>query len=164
MIKRISDIISDIRYEIMNLCTIRTDKNNVDFVSLTHMLDEELFSIHGEKQNEYAPFNSLDKITDVVIIYDRELPVACGGLREYDKTTVEIKRMYVLPEYRGRALGERIMAGLEDIAIKKGYNLAILESSVHLVAAVKLYKRLGYIESENFRSGECGLWMKKKLI
>ena len=154
-------VISIHKGDFMEIKIVMTDKNNQDFIALTQLLDKELHSIHGEHQNHYDKFNTLEHISDAVVLYDGKIPVACGALREYDKTTVEIKRVYVIPEYRRLKLGYKIMTILEDTGRAKGYTLAILETSDKLVAALKLYKELGYVESKNMRSGECGLWMKK---
>jgi hypothetical protein len=40
----------------------------------------------------------MDALSHVLVAYVTDRPVACGALREYDATTVEIKRMYVSPE------------------------------------------------------------------
>ncbi|MFI0424569.1 GNAT family N-acetyltransferase [Spongiactinospora sp. 9N601] len=46
--------------------------------------------------------------------YLDQTPVACGGYRTYDARTrtVEIKKMYTLPELRGHGLGERVITEL----------------------------------------------------
>ena len=148
----------------MNIKIIDTDKNNLGFLSLVKLLNIELREANGEIQKQFEKHNSLENISDVFVIYDNITPIACGGLREYNRDIVEIKRVFVLPAYRKMQLGIKIMALLEERAKIKGYKTAILETSVKLIAAANLYYKLGYVDSENFREGLCGLWMKKSLL
>src|SRR4051812_28633642 len=46
-------------------------------------------------------------------------PVACGALRELAPGMAEVKRMYVVPECRGRGLSRQILARLEELAAER---------------------------------------------
>lgn len=56
----------------------------------------------------------------------------------------EIKRLYVGPEGRGKGLARALMAALETHACLRGQRMMRLETGDALVAAVALYKSLGY--------------------
>jgi len=55
-----------------------------------------------------------------LVVYEQDRPLACGGLRRLNSETVEVKRMYVVPEARGRGLGRSLLASLEEQARRLG--------------------------------------------
>src|SRR5262245_10831055 len=76
--------------------------------------------------------------------WDGDSAVVCGGVARFDETRGELKRMYVLPEARGRGLGRKILVALEDEARALGYTSIVLETGADLLAAVGLYESSGY--------------------
>lgn len=70
--------------------------------------------------------------------------VACGGIARYAETTAEIRRMYVVPEARGRGLSRLMLAALEDEALALGYSFVRLETGKLQAAAVGLYVSAGF--------------------
>lgn len=70
--------------------------------------------------------------------------VACGGVARYDETTAEIRRMYVVPEARGRGLSRRVLGALEEEAAALGYAFVRLETGNLQAAAVGLYVSAGF--------------------
>lgn len=71
-------------------------------------------------------------------------PVACGGVARYDEATAEIRRMYVVPEARGRGLSRRVLTALEDEARALGYSLVRLETGNLQNEAIGLYASAGF--------------------
>src|SRR5205807_2111906 len=71
-------------------------------------------------------------------------PVAMGGLRRLDPATVEIKRMYVAPDHRGRGLSRIVLAHLEDLARTLGAQRVVLETGMKQPEAMRLYETSGY--------------------
>jgi GNAT superfamily N-acetyltransferase len=72
--------------------------------------------------------------------------VGCGAVRLLDPTTVEVKRMYVEPEMRGRGVAKEILAHLEGAGRELGASRAVLETGVYQDEAIGLYRRAGYTE------------------
>ncbi|KXK63526.1 GNAT family N-acetyltransferase [Micromonospora fluostatini] len=70
--------------------------------------------------------------------------VACGGIQELDRTTGELKRMYVRPAFRGRGVGRQLLVALEELAFQRGYQTVCLETGTYLPAAIGLYTSSGY--------------------
>jgi GNAT superfamily N-acetyltransferase len=74
-------------------------------------------------------------------------PVGCGALRpdrDGRPGLAEIKRMYVVPEARGRGISRALLAALEAEAVALGYRRVRLETGVRQPEAVRLYKSAGY--------------------
>ena len=85
-----------------------------------------------------------------MICYDKDKAVGIGAYKEYDSQTVEIKRMYTVPEYRGKGIAKAILTELELWAKEEGYTVAILETGYMQKDAIGLYQKLGYQITENF--------------
>ena len=122
-----------------------TDGANKDFIELCHGLDEFLNELVGGEENraEYIPYNILDDIHDVIVVYDDDIPVGCASFKKYDDKCAEVKRVFIKEEYRGRGISKRLMALLEEKGKSEGYIYFILESGDLLVAAMALYKSIG---------------------
>jgi len=79
-----------------------------------------------------------------LVAYEHDRPLACGGLRRLDAETAEVKRMYVVPEARGRGLGRSLLAALEQEARRLGYRRARLDTGPRQPHARALYESAGY--------------------
>jgi putative acetyltransferase len=69
---------------------------------------------------------------------------ACGGIRPVGEGVMEVKRMFVRPEFRGRGLARAILAALEQAAMDRGYRTIRLETGDVQPEAVALYRSSGY--------------------
>jgi GNAT superfamily N-acetyltransferase len=91
-------------------------------------------------------------------------PVAIGGVRDLESPVAEVKSMYVVPAARGRGLGRRLLARLEEIAAAHGCRAVRLDTAAHLTAAIALYRGLGYREIPAYNSGPIAdLWFEREL-
>jgi GNAT superfamily N-acetyltransferase len=70
--------------------------------------------------------------------------VGCGALRHLGDGVAEVKRMYVVPEARGRGLSKAILAELETAAIARGWSTLRLETGPRQPEAIRLYEGAGY--------------------
>jgi putative acetyltransferase len=140
---------------------IRTDSGNPDFVELVRHLDADLAIRDGEDHSFFAQFNKIDKIRNVVVAYYNGLPVGCGAVKSYTNETGEIKRMFVLPEYRGRKIASQILSELEKWANELEFKQVILETGKAQPEAIGLYTKSGYQiipnygQYENVESSVC---------
>ena len=123
---------------------IKTDSSNPDFRSLVTLLDKDLSIRDGDEHAFYAQFNKIDKIRNAIVCYEQDTAVGCGAFREYDEGRVEIKRMFVLPEHRGKGTGHAILKELEAWAAALGYTICILETGKKQPEAIRLYEKAGY--------------------
>ncbi|MBB4931913.1 GNAT superfamily N-acetyltransferase [Lipingzhangella halophila] len=76
--------------------------------------------------------------------------VGCGGLRRLDPYTYEIKRMYVVPHWRGRRIGRVLLRQLEEAARERGATRVRLETGTEQPESRTLYERCGYRRIERF--------------
>jgi GNAT superfamily N-acetyltransferase len=82
-------------------------------------------------------------------------PVAMGGLRRIAADVVEIKRMYVDPQWRGRGLSRQVFARLEELAGALGASRVVLETGLAQPEAMRLYETSGYVPIEGFGHYKC---------
>ncbi|MBK6964973.1 MAG: GNAT family N-acetyltransferase [Bacteroidales bacterium] len=128
----------------------RTDSDSSDFQELVMLLDADLQIRDGAEHGFYAQFNKIANIRNVVVCYIDHQPVGCGAFKEYDQKSVEIKRMFVRPEYRNQGLGLAILKELEKWAAESNFSAAILETGKKQPEAITLYQKAGYRIIKNF--------------
>jgi len=136
--------------QIDSIKLIRTTSENPNFAELIVALDDDLYQRNGEAQLKYRPYNKVDTIKHIVVIYVDGNPVGCGAFKKFDDESVEIKRMFVYPEMRGKQLAAKILQELEKWAVEEGYHKAVLETGHKQTEAIRLYTVAGYTLTENY--------------
>lgn len=132
------------------ITTIRTNSSNNDFVALVNLLDADLAQRDGNDHSFYAQFNKIDMIKHVVVAYSSDTPIACGAIKPFDTTSMEVKRMYTLPQYRGQGAASSILRELEKWAKELSYKKCVLETGRRQPEAIELYTRNGYSAIPNY--------------
>lgn len=72
--------------------------------------------------------------------------IAMGALRRTSPERGEIRRMRVLPSLQRRGFGQAMLTALEQEAMRRGYAVLHLDTTILQVAAQKLYLKNGYQE------------------
>jgi putative acetyltransferase len=129
---------------------LRTNSENIDFIALVCYLDADLVLRDGEDHAFFAQFNKIGQIKYAVVAYEDNLPVACGAIKEFSGDTMEVKRMFTLPEYRGKGIASRVLAELEGWACELGACKCVLETGKKQPEGIALYKRNGYFVTPNY--------------
>jgi GNAT superfamily N-acetyltransferase len=129
---------------------VRTDSDNTDFKSLVKELDTFLAELDGEEHAFYNSLNKIDQIKHAIVIYEDDKPVACGAIREFSPEATEVKRMYTLPELRGKGYASRVLSELEKWAAELSYQKCVLETGNRQPDAIGLYKKSGYKVIPNY--------------
>jgi putative acetyltransferase len=129
----------------------RTSSVNPDFCSLIELLDKDLWNRYPETQQNFVAFNVIKLGANAVVAYDDDNPVGCGCFRVTEnERIVEIKRMYVKAEKRGKGIAKAILMELEAWALEEGKIGAELETGINSPEAIALYKKLGYEQIANY--------------
>jgi len=129
---------------------VRTNSKDRGFRLLIKQLDAELKITDGEEHDFYNQFNSIDKIKHVVVAYLENQPVACGAFKEFNTNSVEMKRMFTIPEARGKGLATQVLKELERWSTQLGYSTCVLETGIRQTGAVALYKKNLYHITPNY--------------
>ncbi|MHC5080251.1 MAG: GNAT family N-acetyltransferase [Planctomycetota bacterium] len=101
--------------------------------------DGDLQDITRDYLDRGGVFKVIEKETGIV---------GCYGLYPRDKETVELRKMYLLPEYRGRGIGKWMLEDALQEARERDFREVVLESNSVLREAIALYARYGF---ESFR-------------
>ncbi|MGN6161358.1 MAG: GNAT family N-acetyltransferase [Marmoricola sp.] len=119
--------------------------------------DEYVVRYGGRDESPIDPEHFEDPEGAFFVGYDGDVPVAMGGWRWHTvppdvdaSSAVEIKRMYVVPEARGRGWARRVLAHLEETARAAGATAIILETGLRQPEAIALYESSGYLPVAGF--------------
>lgn len=86
----------------------------------------------------------------LILAFEANQSVGCAALRPIDERICELKRMYVLPQYRGQDVGKMLAQRLIEEARQVGYHLMRLDTGNFLTSAIKLYESLGFKQIEPY--------------
>ena len=130
--------------------TLRTTSENPDFQKLVKQLDAYLAVMDGEEHAFYHQYNKIDLLKNCIVIFDNDEAVTCGAIKEFDSKSMEVKRMFTLPEKRGKGLASKILTELETWTKELGYEKTFLETGKRQTEAIALYNKCGYKVIPNY--------------
>jgi len=128
----------------------RTNSDDIDFINLVALLDQDLAIRDGEDHAFYNQFNKTDKIKHVIVFYENDVAVGCGAFREKESDTVEIKRMFVHSDFRKKGIASAVLKELEIWAKEVSYTYTILETGKNQPEAINLYQKQNYTIIPNY--------------
>lgn len=148
------------------LTLLRTNSDNIFFKTLVALLNKDLQVRDGDDHSFYAQYNKINAIKNVVVcLFDGEA-IGCGAFKEYDKETVEVKRMFIQLAHRGKAVATKVLQELEAWATELEYRKAVLETGKKQPEAIALYLKNGYAIIPNYgqyENIENSICMMKKI-
>lgn len=128
----------------------RTNSQDPDFQKLVKQLDIDLKIRDGEAHGFYAQFNTIDTIKYAVVAYDQNEAIGCGAIRQFADDVMEVKRMFVVPSQRGKAIASLILKELENWGKELDFNTYFLETGLNQPEAIELYKKNNYTIIPNY--------------
>jgi putative acetyltransferase len=113
--------------------------------TLIEQLDEYQRDLYPLASNHLLPVEALRRpgVTFLTVRVDGRV-AGCGTFVNQGGEYAEIKRMFVVPEFRGLQLGRRLLEELEARMRASGLTLARLETGIHQPEALRLYEKAGY--------------------
>jgi putative acetyltransferase len=153
----------------MNRAASPVDPRTPGARRLIELTDTYMTGLYPAESNHFeSPEALAQPHVRFIGIHAGEELIACGGVKllDDDGRYGEIKRVFVLPEHRGKGLARIIMATLETGLLHEGYRLARLETGIFQPEALKLYRALGYVERTPFgayRPDPFSVFMEKQL-
>ena len=121
------------------------DWDDTGAVLLREQQRAEIEQRYGRPDSEPGPPPSAADIAHFVLATDADrTPLGCGGLRQLDATTGEVKRMYVVPSSRGTGVAGAVLTALEAHARTLGWTHLRLETGTEQPDAIAFYTRHGY--------------------
>ena len=114
--------------------------------SLDFSLDFQNFN--NELQNlpgKYAPPQGC-----ILLAFTENQSIGCVGLRPMEENICEMKRLYVMPEFRSTGLGRQLTDEIIVKGMNLGYSKMRLDTLSSMKAAVNLYKSFGFAETDAY--------------
>ncbi|QOI96671.1 MAG: GNAT family N-acetyltransferase [Flammeovirgaceae bacterium] len=104
------------------------------------------FAIHDKEVDDmYGAYN---RPRCAYFVCEENGKILGGGgvapLEQGDEDTCELKKMYFLPEGRGKGLGQRVLDKCLEAATAIGFKYCYLETFNTMKQAMKLYERNGF--------------------
>jgi ribosomal protein S18 acetylase RimI-like enzyme len=120
--------------------------DDADVQRLTAAQQAELRARYDGQGEPGTPPSASDVSVVLLVRDDDGTALGCGALRELGDGVAEVKRMYVVPEARGRGVSKAVLRGLEVAARERGWTTLRLETGPRQPEAVGLYTGVGYRE------------------
>jgi putative acetyltransferase len=100
-----------------------------------------------------------------MVITDDQKVVGTGGIRRLEDEICELKKMWILRDYRAQGWGVKIALELLRFAREQGYKRVRLElyDPPKQQRAIAFYKELGFYEIAAYRESPAKLCMEKQL-
>lgn len=124
---------------------------------------EKCFSAVG------IPYSPMDRHADIAnveqnymqggcfwCLFDNEILIGTVAVRtiDNDNKVMELKRMFVMPEYQGKGYGRLLLEHAIAYAREQQYNKICLDTRKQFLAAQHLYRSCGFQETEKYNDNE----------
>ncbi|MBT8257972.1 MAG: GNAT family N-acetyltransferase [Bacteroidia bacterium] len=129
---------------------IRIDSTHPDFKAMVKKLNAELAVRDGDDHSFYDQFNGIANLDHAILLYSNQIPVACGAMKPFGESSMEIKRMFTKPDIRKKGLASQVLLALESWAYELGYERCVLETGKRQPEAIALYENRGYSRIPNY--------------
>ena len=122
------------------------DRFAVDFARLNREWLERfnLLEEADAKQLDTPRESIVEPGGEILFALDGECVVGTCAVIRISSTVVELGKLAVDPEARGRGIGRRLTLAAIDLAQSMGAEIIILESNWKLDSAIRLYESLGF--------------------
>jgi len=72
--------------------------------------------------------------------------IGTGAIKYVSDETAELKRLWLLEQFHGRAIGYQVVLKLFEFARTYGYRRVILQTGIMQHRAIAFYRRLGFVD------------------
>lgn len=137
--------------KISNIKIENGDVENKQVKILFKDADDYFATLYPEESNHPAFSNDFiaNKSYFLVAKEDQNI-VACGGIIVKSDNWGEVKRMYVIPEYRRKGLASKILEYIIDWSTQNQLQYLKLETGIYQPEAINLYLKYNFYEIDPF--------------
>jgi GNAT superfamily N-acetyltransferase len=109
-------------------------------------IEVDLCFQHVEEEMERFPEKYKEPDGAFFVAMDGERAVGCVGLKKIGDRICEMKRLFVLDDYKGRGIGKKLVEAILREAENKGYSRMRLDTLRRMDKAFTLYRNFGFRE------------------
>lgn len=108
------------------------------------------FGLEGDREGTDRDLEDIESSYDGrggrfdVLVTEDGVIAGCVGLYPLREGVVELRKMYLRPECRGKGTGRRLLDHALASAKELGFSRVELETNSRLVEAVRMYERYGF--------------------
>lgn len=167
MYRRVSEKIKYEQSERIEILSYKPEYKN-HFRDLNYEWLNKFFTI--ENEDKVLLLNPEEEIIakggEIVFASYKGSIVGTAALLKYSESEYELAKMAVTEKVQGRQIGKKLAEQIIRLAKEKNAKTIFLETNVKLIAAMKLYKKLGFVLTENHNSkyARSTIKMELKLI
>jgi len=126
------------------------DKTKILFMEYAESLDFSLSFQNFEDEIECVPGKYQKPDGCIILAWEKLDCIGCVCMRPLNDTSCEIKRLYVKPTFRGRGLGQLMTRKIIRYSKERNYTKILLDTITSMKTAIKIYKSLGFVETEPY--------------
>lgn len=139
--------------------------NTKDSVGVKALITSILDNEFGREKDLY-PTSDLDNISisygghrDIFyVLVDNDKIIGTIAIKEDDRNTALLRRVFVDTVYRGRGLGLQLLKKAIDFCIEKKYSQIVFRSTDRMVSAIGLCKKSGFVERAHLAMGDIDIY------
>lgn len=111
----------------------------------------EVLALHGDRSAAALESAFAAPGTGLFLAEIAGRPVGCGAFRTAGPGLAELVHVWVDPDARGQGAGDALVGAVLTAAAEQGLTAARLETGCFLTAAIRLYRRHGFVDCPPFR-------------
>lgn len=127
-----------------------TDLRVHDLMNAQQRELRRIYQDTDERTEPFDPASLAGEGSALLVAEDGGDLLACGAIKRLSPQDAEVKRMYTVPDARGRGLGRAILADLIERGRALGYKRLVLETGDQQPDAVYLYESAGFTRIPNY--------------
>jgi ribosomal protein S18 acetylase RimI-like enzyme len=118
------------------------------FADLNYPWIEESYGIepHDHEVLDHPAERVIEPGGEIFFALEGDEVVGTVAMIRMNEKHFELAKMAVSPKSRGRGIGDKLMQVCIDYGVKHGVKSIILESNTKQGAAIRLYRRFGFVE------------------
>ena len=120
------------------------------FLEYAESLDFSLSFQNFEEEIECIPGKYKTPNGCIILAWETSDCIGCVCMRPLNDFSCEIKRLYVRPPHRGIGIGRLMTKRIIRYCREKEYTKIHLDTTTGMQSAIKLYKSIGFVETEPY--------------
>ncbi|MBQ8623975.1 MAG: GNAT family N-acetyltransferase [Oscillospiraceae bacterium] len=126
----------------MNILSMDNADNNALYLFSLH--DDYMIDFLGNDKWCYTRYSENENLENIWLIYSDNIPIGCIAYRTKGNGVGEVKRLYIINEYRGKGISKELLNTVECHAKEQGCNTLFLDTRITLEPAVSVYRSYGF--------------------